>query len=435
MAGVSSRPAAPVPVAGVMAFFARLQPVASLQSRKKPIRGELPYVKQPHDRSNDRLPSMTEAINQAGQIRSPTMLNSHARHARPAGGALAVSADDIRPLRQLAFGAGVSLAEILKSVDLPPELLDESQVGSIGLADYFRILERLSIAAHDESWGLSTRPLLPGATGLVLSNLSHCTSLAEAMKAVANAYNLLHGGSYNRVEVREDCLAYIIDDSDFPYALRTNRAHVCFTMECVLIFLHGMLTLISSDHLHGLLRKVRTKRSQPRERSGYMDFWPAPIRWKSRHFALYYDLEAMSMPITPGGPAPSSPAIYRHVIDLIERNQDSAPRRRGLAERLTEAFDENVYSQAAVARRLNLSVATLRRRLQEEGQPSFRTLREDALNRAAKSLLAQRRHPGDIADELGFGDLRSFNRAFKRWNGITPVAYAQHLTSGSKSGA
>lgn len=340
---------------------------------------------------------------------------------------LAVSADDIRSLCRPASDAGISLADILRSIDLPPDLLDDSHAASIGLADYFRILERLSIAVHDETCGLSTRPLLPGATGLVLSNLSNCTDLFEAMKAVANAYNLLHGGSYNRVERRDDCLAYIIDDSTFPYALPVNSAQVCFTMECVLIFLHGMLALISDAGVHELLRKVHTKRAQPAGQRGYMDFWPVSIGWKSRYFALYYDLAAASLPIRHDSAAPSLQGIYRGVIDLIEHNQASVPRTRSLLARLTEAFDENVYDQEAVARRLGLSVATLRRRLKDEGHPGFRALRERALNEAAKSLLAQRRHPREVAEELGFGDLRSFARAFKRLNGTTPAAYAQRI--------
>lgn len=344
---------------------------------------------------------------------------------------ITLSTDDIRPLRLLASDAGVSLADILTSVDLSPDVFDGSRAASISLADYFRVLERLSVAAHDETWGLSTRPLLPGATDLVLSNLSSCSTLLEAMKAVANAYNLLHGGAYNRIELREDCLAYIIDDSEFPYALRAHSAHLCFTMECVLIFLHGMLTQISSDQLHDLVRKVDTTRARPAGQCGYLDFWPARIRWKSRHYALYYDLAAMSIPIRHETPAPSSQAIYRNVIDLIERTEGSVPRARGLLERLTEAFEDNVYGQVAVARRLGLSVATLRRQLQDENQPSFRVLRGRALNRAAKSLLAQRYHPGDIADKLGFSDMRSFNRAFKRWNGVTPAAYAQRLSDGA----
>jgi AraC-like DNA-binding protein len=278
---------------------------------------------------------------------------------------------------------------------------------------------------------MTTRKMLPGATGLVLSNLANCTTLFEAMKEVANVYNLLHGGAYNRVELRQDCLAYIIDDSHFPYAVSTDSAQVRVTMECVLIFLHGMLTLIAGHELHGLLRKVHTKGSRLTARRTHMDFWPAPIGWQSRHYALFYDLSAMSLPLARGNLAPSSQAIYRNVIDLIERTQGGATRRRSLPERLHQAFDRNIYDQDAVARFLGLSVATLRRRLRESGQPGFRELRDGAMNEAAKSLLAQHWHPSKIADQLGFCDLRSFNRAFTRWNGMTPTVYARTMQSGT----
>src|SRR5258708_13607561 len=134
----------------------------------------------------------------------------------------------IRPLVRLAVKSGMSLPNSLRRLDPPANILDGSRAASVSLADYFRILERLAISAHDETWGLSARPLLPGATGLVLSNLSSCATLLEAMKAVAHAYNLLHGGAYNRGERHEERLAYIIDDPGFPYPSPMDRSQMGF---------------------------------------------------------------------------------------------------------------------------------------------------------------------------------------------------------------
>ena len=47
---------------------------------------------------------------------------------------------------------------------------------------------------------------------------------------------------------------------------------------------------------------------------------------------------------------------------------------------------------------------------------------EEAIS--AGTLLAARRHPADVAEQLGFADGRSFARAFKMWNGTTPARYA-----------
>jgi AraC-like DNA-binding protein len=186
--------------------------------------------------------------------------------------------------------------------------------------------------------------------------------------------------------------------------------------------------LISGDNLHARLRKVHIKGLRPTGIRGYLGFWPAPIRWKSNTYALDYDAEASSIPIARGGPVPSSQAIYRKIIDLIERSPSVSTRHRSVREQVVDAFEHNVFDQMAVAKRLGLSVATLRRRLEMEGSASFRALSESALERAARSLLEQRHHPNEVAEELGFSDQRSFARAFKRWIGITPAAYALRQT-------
>jgi AraC-like DNA-binding protein len=334
----------------------------------------------------------------------------------------------ILPLIRFAARPGLSLPAIVRELELPAGILAGSPAGVVNLADYFRILERLATSAHDETWGLSARPLLPGATGLVLSSLSTCTTLLEATKAVAQTYNLLHGGAYNRVELHDDRLAYIIDDRGFPYAPRMDSSQTRFIMLSVLVFLHGLLVLIAGDALHEKLRKVHIKGTRLTESRGYLGFWPVPMRWKSNTYALTYDAEASSLPIAHGGPVPSSQAIYRKIIDLIERNPSVGPRRRSTREQVLEALEDNVFNQAAVAKRLGLSVATLRRRLEMEGSASFRALIENVREYTARSLLDQHHHPNDVAEELGFSDQRSFARAFKRWTGTTPAAHAKRFT-------
>ncbi len=344
---------------------------------------------------------------------------------------LAVPGAVLHPMRQAAAKAGIDLRELAPETALAHAAFRNENLRDIGLADYFRVFERLSVALCDESCGLSLRPLLVGSTGLVLSSLARCDTLAEAMKAVATTYNLLHAGNYNRVEAHPDRITYVIDDRGFPYAPHTPRDQVGLTMECVLIYLHGLLSLIAGDALEAHLRKVVTRNGRSGS-AGQQAFWSVPIRRLAPYYALTYDIAAASLPVHVD-PAPlSSLDVYRQVIRLIERRQaGSGTRQRSVAERLTEAFAQKVYGQTAVARHLGLSVATLRRRLRDENQPGFRTLHDQALNRAARQMLANRRHPADIAEELGFSDLRSFTRAFKRWNQTTPSRYAEQARSSS----
>lgn len=344
---------------------------------------------------------------------------------------LTVTAGDIQLLGSLVSSTGISFEQILNKLKLSSDLLNSPTTSTVRLADYFRILEQLSVATHDETCHLSSRPLMPGTTHFVLSNLSECASLYEAMKLMAKSYNVLHGGQYNRVERRDDFLVYIIDDDQFPYVLDYNSQHIHFTMECVLIFLHGMLSFITTDHLSSKLTKIYSKRAQRASSSQHLAFWDVPIRFKCSSYALFYDISAASIPITfSTDDLPSAKTIYHKVITMVEEKQRVEYRNRDASSLVREALEEGLHDQKNIAGKLSLSIATLRRRLSQENT-NFRQLRNQILNETAKSLLEQHHHVGDIAEELGFSDFRSFIRAFKNWNGVTPRTYVNNLSKDS----
>jgi AraC-like DNA-binding protein len=348
------------------------------------------------------------------------MLNTDLRAARCP---VAVPAAELRSLGPVASAAGINLHEILRGLDLEPELLEGAHGTALGLADYFRILERVSLALHDEGCGLTARPLMLGATDLVLSNLSGCRNLPDLMRSVAHTYNILHGGSYNRVEARPDRLTYVIDDTCFPYISDADPARILFRMNCVLVFLHALLTLVTGDALTGSLRQVHTKSDRNSAR-GFSAFWGVPIRWSSPFYALDYQAAAANITLSGCHPPPSSRAVYRRMIEFAQDKLRVCPPSRSALNAVCDAFSENVYSESAVARRAGVSIATLRRRLQAEGLPAFRELRDRALHQAARTLLERHTSPSAVAEQLGFSDLRSFSRAFKRWTGFTPAVFA-----------
>ena len=76
-----------------------------------------------------------------------------------------------------------------------------------------------------------------------------------------------------------------------------------------------------------------------------------------------------------------------------------------------------------VAKDLGYSRRTLTRRLREEATSFMQT--KDQLRRtiAIQLLLANQLPVAIIAARLGFADLTTFDRAFKKWTGTTPLAY------------
>ncbi|HYD95876.1 MAG TPA: AraC family transcriptional regulator [Noviherbaspirillum sp.] len=78
---------------------------------------------------------------------------------------------------------------------------------------------------------------------------------------------------------------------------------------------------------------------------------------------------------------------------------------------------------AQLARRMNTSERTLKRRLKDEGT-TFRAIRAESRRALATELLSDdSRSLTDIAETLGFSDLSSFSQAFKRWYGMAPSKF------------
>ncbi|MCA9578046.1 MAG: AraC family transcriptional regulator ligand-binding domain-containing protein [Polyangiales bacterium] len=90
---------------------------------------------------------------------------------------------------------------------------------------------------------------------------------------------------------------------------------------------------------------------------------------------------------------------------------------------LVEELPLRGTSAVEVARELNMSERTLRRKLADEGT-SHRLLLEEARREVAIRLLGEQRLAIDeVAYHLGYAQPSSFQRAFKRWTGMPPATF------------
>jgi AraC-like DNA-binding protein len=280
------------------------------------------------------------------------------------------------------------------------------------LADYLRRQAGKSASLGDETGRLSQRQLLPGSTQLVLSQIPASGTLEEAMRVVAEAYNVLHGGAFNKVERREGTVAFMTDDRDFPFAVDGTR--VFFVMEVTLLFAHALLRLIAPAVAAEALRGVSLRRPEAPAAVPFDKM--APVRFGADIYALRYDEAEASKRVTfPPRSALSFQAVTEEQLAILAALDGAGAH----AAAVRSALLGGAPDQAAVCERLGLSPATLRRRLSEEGT-CFRTLRKLVLNEQAHSLLGTALPLTEIASRLGFSDVRSFNRAYYAWNGMTP---------------
>lgn len=324
---------------------------------------------------------------------------------------LAISPDEIEPLIQRATAAR-----------LWPDR--EASAEAVPLGSYFDLLQRLSLGSGDETLGFSPRPLLQGTIDYVVEAFHGAASFEQGMRTVARAFNLMHGGEYNRVERRQNRICFLIDDARFPYVAGRNSPFINATMEGVLVFLHALFISGTASGIERDLLVVRTRRAQRPLLDGFLQFWTVPVQLGAPVYALEYRMEAAERAVQ--RTVASMAMIYTKVQSLIAEREHSA-RPSDFMNRVLLALSSGDIEQPAVARSLGVSVATLRRRLDEQAV-SFRDLRVRALSERARQLLQAGLPPADVADRIGFADVRSFARAFKAWTGVTPAAYrAQNI--------
>lgn len=335
---------------------------------------------------------------------------------------ISVRFERVAPLVDSARAEGIDLEKLFATLELPPQLLDGGRNEFISLADYYRLQNRLSILTGDETVHLSSRQLLPGSTDFVLSHLTECQNLYEVMCVVAKSYNLLHGGQFNQVEKKRGAIDYLIDDRNFPYAGINSAEEIYFQCECILIFLHCLLMVISPA-ARDAIKSLAICRPSPGGDCGHLGYWDAPIRFGSDVYKVSFDRDAAMQKIRMPAPETlTANAVYQMIVETVAGKHETLGQTSSVAMRVRDALARGVAEQPDVAGQMGLSVATLRRRLAEEGF-RFRDLREEVLNDTAKRLLAEGRSVGDVADALGFSEARAFNRAFKDWNGLTPKSF------------
>lgn len=109
----------------------------------------------------------------------------------------------------------------------------------------------------------------------------------------------------------------------------------------------------------------------------------------------------------------SRPGLEAHVRDLIA----------------VELGAGRAVTEAGVARQLALHPKSLARRLAARGT-TFRRLLAAVRFERSRRLLAEGRTVDDVARAVGYADATAFSRAFKRWSGLTPSAYASQAAGG-----
>ena len=166
----------------------------------------------------------------------------------------------------------------------------------------------------------------------------------------------------------------------------------------------------------------------PRQAREYQRLFGCPVAFNQPYSALIGDRDMLARP-------PRRPEA--HQLGPLEEHAARHLETLGIATSLSLRVRH--YLQAAlggplpdrdqVAHAMRLNTRTLHRHLVAEGTGWRQILDSVRLERAKTRLLESRCPQAEIAADLGYADIRCFQRSFKRHTGVTPGQYRRGVDS------
>ncbi|MBS0226426.1 MAG: AraC family transcriptional regulator [Proteobacteria bacterium] len=314
----------------------------------------------------------------------------------------------------------VGLLDLAGEFGVAPERL------CAGLALDIEDLRRGEQLSDRQAWRIIRRALqLTGRPDLGLElgrreNLSHFGLPGFAMSTARNygeaaeiavRYQAQTGAVTNvTLEEDGDCLALVIssrmhDASMLPFLIE----EVCASVLAISRILIG-------DHFRP--HAVELAYPAPAYAERYGELFASPVHFGLARNRFLVARHWLQSPISTHSAAMSSQ--LRTLLDQGANAKDALSHPMTAVEQALQRSGNATLSIEQVARSLELSVRTLRRRLSEAGT-SFRAISDRVHAEAARRLLCEEGMTvAATSKQLGFSDSRAFRRAFKRWLGLLP---------------
>lgn len=335
---------------------------------------------------------------------------------------------EIRPILETAEQGGLDVRALLARRGLDQAYVSKADTTAIPIADYFRIQRDIAQFSDDLTATLSSRKLTYKTGQYIVTQMQQARTLLEAIESLVEHFNMMHGDAYNSLRFSENRVSLVVDDSSFPYRFKDNKPLVELIGECLLIKTHCLLDSLSHGGADAAIKRVRLKRKRGENIQRQNRYWQVPLDYGCPAYELVYDYDAVCQRMRIDDQIDlSTEGLFSRVITYLE-NRQPADEHVSVTSRTLDLIDGGHTSQADIARHLDISVATLRRRLTEEGS-NFRDLLLDNRLRRAEAMLMRGYSVAQTTEHLAYSDIRAFNRAFKRWKGQTPAAFARSFES------
>jgi len=327
-------------------------------------------------------------------------------------------------LSQFVYGAqslGIDSHGIINQAGLSEEHLKPS--ARVPGPKYEMALLRLIFAHKNNSFGVDIgQQIIPPLYGVLMSLALSSNSLGEALNYLAR-YQAIASGNCGEIEYSSYGQGYQLAIA-MTHQNPVIRRHVS---ECVMTMFCNLLRLVTArqdlapDELwfeHAPTSESAKKHIESIVKCPVLfekDDTRMILSDKTHHFHILGHGEDMLR------------IAEKQAQDQLEMIDKRLSVIEKIKWHIIELMQSSTPRRETVAKRLQISPRTLDRRLEQADTSWQELIDELRLQLAIENLSDNLCTINDLAQKLGFSEIRAFQRKFKTWTGLTPTEYRKNL--------
>jgi len=308
-------------------------------------------------------------------------------------------------LRQL------DVSSILREARIDPELL-RAPKARVPADAFARLWIGLADLLDDEFFGIDSHPMRRGSYRLLCHAVLDCDSLEQAMRRTLSFLRGVLDDIYGDLQRNGDQAWIVLHDHGVVRRL--------FGYGTWLILVHGLACWLVRRRIP--IQELSFRAPAPLDESDYRMRFCENIHFGASVTRVGFSSSFLDLKITQTSSSLGTflKAAPENIL-VKYRNEDSLSAR--VRRQLRGHRPDSWPGLDDLAQALNMSSSTLQRRLQEEGM-SYRRLKDELRRDIAIILLSEASMTvNEVAARAGFLETSAFQRAFKKWTGVSPGAY------------
>ncbi|MBU3094109.1 AraC family transcriptional regulator [Acinetobacter baumannii] len=316
-----------------------------------------------------------------------------------------------------AYAKGLNTQIILNKAGIPAELLMTPKA-RVPVATYAQLWIELANAMDDEFFGMDSHPMRRGSYKLLTKLVSTAETLEKALYDILKFFNFVLDDIRGEL-IREQEKAYlVIHDQEQPKRM--------FTYATFLMLVHGLMCWLVDQRIS--LNSIAVRCPKPNDIQDYLIRFCEDIDFNAEINQIEFDAHYLDIKIKK-----DKKALYDFLEqtpqNLLVRFKNENALSVVIRRHLLKLHPAEWPELKDVAQQLNISEATVQRRLKHEGVSYQQIKNEIRCDIAIERLSKSNDSIQDISEDLNFHDPSAFHRAFKKWTGVSPGAYRDNLTT------